>query len=353
MITLDSAQVIIILAAAGAALAAVCLCLLVMLLVRNKGNDSGGDLPGLMADEFERSRRELSASLADMNRRIDETNRRSHDVQSNLIKTVGDALDAIRVSDLEQNERLMRALMTSMDKMRESNEQKLEQMRLTVDEKLDSTLTQRLNTSFRAVSEGLESVNRSLGEMKELSAGVTDNVTALNRVLTNVKSRGTWAEIQLENILDETIPGMYVKNFSPDGSQSRVEFAVKLPRAETGEITYLPLDSKFPMEDYVRLCNAREQGDAQAAAAAAKQLLVAIVNEAKRIRKYISPPVTTPYAVMYLATEGLFAEVTSSSDAIAERIKTAPQRSPHCFPLFPWATRRSQSTKRQMRSGSS
>ena len=144
--------------------------------------------------------------------------------------------------------------------MQESNEKKLDQMRMTVDEKLTSTLTTRLDSSFKTVSEQLEKLYKSLGEMKELSNGVTSNVTTLNRVLTNVKARGTWAEVQLKGILDQTIPTMYEENVATgEKATERVEFAVKIPSSEKGaEPTLLPIDSKFPMEDYIRLCDAAD-----------------------------------------------------------------------------------------------
>ena len=206
---------------------------------------------------------------------------------------------------------------------RESNEKKLEQMRVTVDEKLTSTLSQRLDSSFKTVSDRLESVYKSLGEMKELSNGVTANVTTLNRVLTNVKARGTWAEIQLGSILDQTIPGMYETNFTcVPNSKEKVEFAVRIPSSDGEQTTYLPIDSKFPMEDYVRLCTAADSADAEALAAARKALESRVVNEARTISKYINVPLTTPFAIMYLATEGLYAEIASSRSGVPEKLRS-------------------------------
>ena len=179
--------------------------------------------------------------------------------------------------------------------MQESNEQKLEAMRLTVDEKLNQTLTTRLDSSFKTVSEQLENVYKSLGEMKELSSGVTDNVTTLNRVLSNVKARGTWAEVQLQSILDQTIPNMYVKNYQSESSRGVVEFAIKIPSGENNsELTYLPVDSKFPLETYIRICDAADKADANALAAARKELESSIYKSAKDITKYINPPKTMP-----------------------------------------------------------
>ena len=143
----------------------------------------------------------------------------------------------------------------------------LNQMRKTVDEKLDETLTQRLNSSFETVSKQLKDVYKSLGEMKELSSNITDSVGSLNRVLTNVKARGTWAEVQLQNILDQTIANMYETNVQTNPNYNgRVEFAVKIPNGDNDEFAYLPIDSKFPMEDYARLAAASEAGDVDALA---------------------------------------------------------------------------------------
>lgn len=206
--------------------------------------------------------------------------------------------------------------------MQQSNEKKLDEMRNTVNEKLDETLNRRISSSFKTVSEQLTLVYQSLGEMKTLSAGVTDNVKDLNRVLTNVKARGTWAEVQLGNILDETIPGMYETNVQTNPTYNgRVEFAVKIPNSQTDDIAYLPIDSKFPMEDYIRLCNASEQGDLPAMEAARKDLERRIKDEAKQIKQYVSSPSTTPFAIMYLATEGLYAEIASGKSALSEQLQ--------------------------------
>ena len=242
--------------------------------------------------------------------------------QQQLTDMFSKSLDTIRRNNIEQNDRQSRIIAESIEKMQQSNEKKLDEMRATVDEKLSATLTTRLDSSFKTVSEQLENVYKSLGEMKELSTGVTTNVTNLNRVLTNVKARGTWAEVQLEGILDQTIPNMYVKNFSSrPGSSERVEFAIRIPAGDGGADAYLPVDSKFPLEDYVRLCTAADGADADEVASARKALEDRVLGEAKLITKYINVPTTTPFAIMYLATEGLYAEIASSPKGIAERIQ--------------------------------
>ena len=287
-----------------------------------------------LGTEFERSRRETqsaqynmrvetSRALSEMNEKLEKLRLDSTEHQSRTEKTLSNSLNTIRLNNIEQNEKQGRQLTEAVERMRESNEKKLEQMRLTVDEKLNETLTQRLDSSFRTVSDRLENVYKSLGEMKELSNGVTANVTTLNRVLTNVKARGTWAEVQLGAILDQTIPGMYETNFvCVPGSKDRVEFAVRIPSSDGGATTYLPIDSKFPMEDYVRLCNAADSADPVALESARKALELRVFGEAKTITKYINVPLTTPFAIMYLATEGLYAEITSSRSGIAEKIQS-------------------------------
>jgi DNA recombination protein RmuC len=208
-----------------------------------------------------------------------------------------------------------------MDKLRETLEErlrliqedsarKLEQMRATVDEKLHDTLEKRLGESFRLVSERLELVQRGLGEMQTLASGVGD----LKKVLTNVKTRGTFGEIQLSSLLEQVLsPGQYEANVETrKGSGQRVEFALRLPgRDGTADgIVWLPLDAKFPQEDYLRLVEAQESGDALAAGEASRQLDKTVRLMAAQIRdKYMDPPHTTDFGVMFLPTEGLFAEV--------------------------------------------
>ncbi len=304
-----------------ALLAAVILLLIVLLSKQKNKNDAKIDslnekiseLSRSLGSEFERSRRENQT--AQHNLRMETSAR---------LTEMSEKIENIRVNNLEQSVKQGKVLAEAVDRMRESNEKKLEQMRLTVDEKLTSTLSQRLDSSFKTVSDRLENVYKSLGEMKELSNGVTANVTTLNRVLTNVKARGTWAEVQLGAILDQTIPGMYETNFACDASsKERVEFAVKIPSGDgNSRITYLPIDSKFPMEDYVRLCDAADSADAEALAAARKALEARVLGEAKTVAKYINVPTTTPYAILYLATEGLYAEIASSRSGIAERIRS-------------------------------
>ncbi|BCJ86754.1 DNA recombination protein RmuC [Effusibacillus dendaii] len=225
---------------------------------------------------------------------------------------------AKQLNELTQmNERKLESIRGTVEQklaaLQEDNSKKLEQMRVTVDEKLHATLEQRLGESFKLVSERLEQVHNGLGEMKNLASGVGD----LKKVLSNVKTRGILGEIQLENLLEQILTvEQYEKNVATrPNSGDRVEFAVKLPGPDGDRSqVWLPIDSKFPLEDYQRLLDAQEEGNLQALNDAAKQLEARIRLEAKSIReKYIEPPHTTDFAIMFLPIEGLFAEVLRKS----------------------------------------
>ena len=225
----------------------------------------------------------------------------------------------------EANEKRLDGLRATVDerlaKLQEDNGKRLDQMRQTVDEKLQGTLEKRLGESFKLVSDQLESVARGLGEMRTLASGVGD----LKKVLTNVKVRGTWGEIQLGNLLEQMLsPEQYVVNAAPKrGSGERVEFAVKLPGPDDapGREVLLPIDAKFPTEDYQRLVEASEKGDAPALEAASKALEARIRGCAEDIHdKYLDPPGTTDFGILYLPTEGLFAEVVRRT-GLVERLQ--------------------------------
>jgi len=207
-------------------------------------------------------------------------------------------------------EGLRRTMEERLQSMQADNTAKLEQMRVVVDEKLQSTLEKRLGDSFKQVSERLELVYTGLGEMRTLAAGVGD----LKKVLTNVKTRGTWGEIRLSQILDQILtPEQYAANVvtKPGGSE-RVEFAIRLPGPDVDreEVVWLPIDAKFPQEDYQRLLDAQEAADREQAARSLRSLEGRVKAEAKAIReKYIDPPYTTDFAILFLPVEGLYAEV--------------------------------------------
>ena len=217
----------------------------------------------------------------------------------------------------EQSRQLGQTLTETVSKLQESNEKKLDEMRATVDEKLTSTLTQRLDSSFKTVGDQLKQVYHSLGEMKELASGVSD----LQRVLTNVKARGTWAEVQLGNILEQTLTSdQFERNVSIKNNGEMVEFAVKIPsRDDDGSIVWLPIDSKFPQEDYLRIYDAADQADPTALEEASKALERTVKSEAATISKlYIDVPRTTDFAILFLATEGLYAEVLRRPGLVEE-----------------------------------
>jgi len=196
-----------------------------------------------------------------------------------------------------------------LDVLRSENAQKLEQMRATVDEKLQTTLDQRLGASFKQVSDRLEQVHKGLGEMQTLAVGVGD----LKRVLTNIKTRGTWGEVQLENLLEQMLtPGQYEKNVATrPGSSERVEFAIRLPgRGDGREPCWLPIDAKFPLEDFQRLQDAQDGADIAGVEMFGKALEDRVRKQARDIHdKYVEPPYTTDFALLYLPVESLYAEV--------------------------------------------
>lgn len=291
------------------ALCVIIIALLAVLIARKPKKD---DSVTLLDQKIDINSKHMTDNMIRLSDQMKGLTDKNYEQQIKLIETLN-----------ENAERQTKSIGDAIGSMQKSNEEKLEIMRKTVDEKLAETLNQRLNASFKTVSEQLQNVYKSLGEMKELSAGVTDKVTDLNRVLTNVKARGTWAEVQLGNILDETIPNMYERNVKTNPKYNGlVEFAIRIPNQDDDSVTYLPIDSKFPMEDYIRLSTASEEGNLAELEKARKALEQRVKDEAKSIKNYISTPETTPFAILYLATEGLYAEITSSKSGIAEKLQT-------------------------------
>ncbi len=252
---------------------------------------------------FDRRQQAMQRITEDSLRRM-ETQAQSADIQAAALITQSDA----------RMETLRQAVENGLNQLRAENAQKLEEMRLTVDEKLNDTLEKRLTGSFEQVSQRLEQVYRSLGEMNTLASGVGD----LKRMLGNVKTRGIWGEMQLGALLEQALTStQYERNVAViPGSSERVEFAVCLPGKNGDGRIYLPIDSKFPQEDYARLTEAADMGDTAATEAARKGLINAVRVEAKRIGKYIAPPHTTDFAVMFLPLEGLYAEVMRHADVV-------------------------------------
>lgn len=294
------------------ALSVVCIVLLVVVIALvNKNKPQQNNDAQLIGQKIDMSSKHTSEQIVNLTAQMQGLTEKNYQQQIKLMETLN-----------VNAEKQTKAIGEAIASMQESNEKRLDEMRKTVDEKLNETLQKRLNSSFEQVSKQLQDVYKSLGEMKELSGGVTENVKGLNRVLTNVKSRGTWAEVQLGNILDQTIPNMYETNVRTNKKYNgQVEFAIRIPNADDDTVTWLPVDSKFPMEDYARLSAASESGNLEELEKAKKALEQRVKEEGKAIKNYIAPPDTTPFAIMYLATEGLYAEITSSKTGIAEKLQ--------------------------------
>ena len=256
----------------------------------------------MVADTLRASTGALTAQSQSAREAQDAALKRFADAQSEQLRALSDA-----------NERRLLEVRTTVEQklaaLAADNEKKLEQMRQTVDEKLHATLEQRLGESFKQVAERLEQVHRGLGEMQSLAQGVGD----LKRVLTNVKTRGVFGETQLAALLEQVFtPEQYAVNVATvPGSRERVEFAIRLPgKGDDGTPVWLPLDAKFPREDYERLIEAQERADRDGAELAAKALEMRIRGEARTIcAKYLAPPHTTDFAVLFVPTEGLYAEL--------------------------------------------
>jgi DNA recombination protein RmuC len=292
--------------------------LLVLILVRLKTLAQGlSDRPEVrtrldtLAAQNERLERELRAELA---RSRSENAQAAQIARTELSASLHQQSE--RLADLtHSNEQRLEAVRATVEQrleaLRNDNAQKLEQMRATVDERLQTTLEQRLGESFKLVSDRLDQVHKGLGEMHTLAAGVGD----LKRVLVNVKSRGGWGEVQLGTLLDEMLaPGQYAKNVATrPGEDARVEYAIKFPgRSNDGVPCWLPIDAKFPLEDYQRLQDAIERADVAAVDASRKALEDFFKAEARKIRdKYVEPPHTTDFAILFIPTEGLYAEALS------------------------------------------
>ena len=278
-------------------------------------------LEGVLKYEITANRQETAQSARQARQELGTTLKMSSDslqqrladnirVQKDQLDSFSKQLVALARLNEEKLETMRKTLETQLRSLQDDNTRKLEQMRATVDEKLQSTLDQRLGESFKQVSERLEQVYKGLGEMRTLASGVGD----LKKVLTNVKTRGTWGEIRLSHILEQILtPEQYDENVATrKNSNERVEFAIKLPGpdADKEKVVWLPIDAKFPQEDYQRLMDARDAADKELAEKHIKNLEMRIKAEAKLIKeKYLEPPDTTDFGIMFLPVEGLYAEV--------------------------------------------
>ena len=257
----------------------------------------GGDVARTQNEQIDSFRTQLAA----MQQQTDGALRR-------YSETLADQLRLLSEGSERRQAELRGAVETRLVALQEGNEKKLEQMRATVDEKLHATLEQRLGESFKQVADRLEQVHKGLGEMQ----GLARDVGALNRVLTNVKTRGVFGEVQLAGLLEQVFtPEQYAVNVATvPGSSERVEFAIRLPgQRQDGQSLWLPIDAKFPRDDYERLLDAHERADAVAMEVAAKAIETRLKLEARSIRdKYVAPPHTTDFAILFVPTEGLYAE---------------------------------------------
>lgn len=267
------------------------------------------------------TRRQQGQELgAEVNSQLESLERRFYENVRDLRSEQNTLARAARMESQAASDRLGEQLDKKLEKLTESTAANLEQIRLTVDEKLQSTLERRLGESFQQVSLRLEQVHRGLGEMQTLAGGVGD----LKRILSNVKNRGIWGEMQLGVLLRDLLaPEQFAENVAvKQGSAERVEFALKLPGSKD-ETVWLPIDAKFPQEDFQRLLEAREQADTSAADIALKQLERRLKSEARDIQnKYLCPPQTTDFAIMYLPIEGLFAEAVNLPGLLDELQRT-------------------------------
>lgn len=290
--------ILLILAAIGVGIAAI-------VIIPRKDKNSSEEIAALRAELVNTTQN----SVKNMGEMISVNQQSFSTAQSEKLSHFEDRLKTFSLENEQKLENIRRTMELKLDDIRQDNNKQLDRMRATVDEKLQKTLEDKMNQSFALVSERLEQVYKGLGEMQNLAVGVGD----LKKVLSNVKTRGIVGEIQLGNILEEILsPEQYDTNVATKkGSRDVVEFAIKLPARDDGFI-YLPIDSKFPGDTYAALRDAYDSGSKEAVDAAAKALIKTIRNEAKDIRdKYIDPPNTTEFAIMFLPFEGLYSEVVN------------------------------------------
>jgi DNA recombination protein RmuC len=273
---------------------------------------SGERLDGVRAESAtgaKQLREEVIAALKGITEATTQTMGELANVQKAQLEAMSSAIGKLSDSNEKKLEAVRVTVENKLQSMQIDNAKQLDQMRQTVDEKLQGTLEKRLGESFKQVSERLEQVHKGLGEMQTLATGVGD----LKKVLTNVKTRGTWGEVQLGALLEQVLnPDQFATNVATKDGGERVEFAIKLPGqgADKDETVWLPIDAKFPVEDYQRLIDAQERADVEAVEAAGKQLENRVKACAGDIcEKYLNPPKTTDFAILFMPIEGLFAEV--------------------------------------------
>jgi len=272
-------------------------------------------LDSLFREELMRNRMELKQSQQESFENMHKILETQRQVNYQVLDDLKKGEQQLREELTFKMDRITETIQQSLDRIREENSRKLDEMRATVDEKLQSTLEKRLNDSFKLVSERLEQLHKGLGEMQAMSANIND----LRRILSNVKTRGIMGEIQLASILENILsPSQYVRNLrTSQGSQEEVEFAIVLPgRNPEQNQVFLPIDSKFPIDLYLQVEEAFQQGDKDALDKARDKYIRAIKDQAKKIAKYISVPTTTNFAIMFLPSEGMYAEAVRNFDVV-------------------------------------
>ena len=273
-------------------------------------NDINASQKGQMALFFRENR--------ELNDKLDKRQKEGTDSVSSILSEIRRENMKTMEIVLKETSSLTEEVGKGMDKIRSENSEQLEKMRLTVDEKLQSTLEERISKSFEQVTRNLEALYKSIGEMDKLAG----DISSLNRMFSNVKVRGTWGEVQAENILQDLMtPQQYVRNYAPKKGGAVVEFAIKLPGKDRDGEVFLPIDSKFPKEDFVRYSEAVSEGDENKVREALKNLRARVLSEARDIRdKYIVPPKTTDFAILFVPTESLYAELLRM-DGFAETLQ--------------------------------
>ncbi len=317
---MESVAIIVILSVAILGLIGLIIAMFVLQKQRQKSGDIDLNIfDKIIKNNFDRNDELIKQRLEMIREQIEKNNKSILEFMTHIANLMSSQSqnNEQRINELVKNvdnkqEKMLVTLSQNLKEIQSSNEKKLDEMRATVDEKLSTTLEKRLNESVKIINQGIETVSQGIGEMKNLTNGMSD----FKKMITNVKTRGGWGEVQLGTLLEQVLsPNQYESQVNIKDSE-RVDYVIKLPGKDDGTI-YLPIDAKFPMEDYLRLCKASEEKDIKEVEVQSKNLERRIKDEAKKIKeKYICLPKTTDFGVMYLPVEGLYAEVLRKSDLI-------------------------------------
>ena len=317
---MESVAIIVILSVAILGLIGLIIAMFVLQKQRQKSGDIDLNIfDKIIKNNFDRNDELIKQRLEMIREQIEKNNKSMLEFMTHIANLMSSQSqnNEQRINELVKNvdnkqEKMLVILSQNLKEIQSSNEKKLDEMRATVDEKLSTTLEKRLNESVKIINQGIETVSQGIGEMKNLTNGMND----FKKMITNVKTRGGWGEVQLGTLLEQVLsPNQYESQVNIKDSE-RVDYVIKLPGKDDGTI-YLPIDAKFPMEDYLRLCKASEEKDIKEVEVQSKNLERRIKDEAKKIKeKYICLPKTTDFGVMYLPVEGLYAEVLRKSDLI-------------------------------------